>query len=66
MSSTGVLEAITLHSKSVQRVLLSCGILIASARTIFDKMFAKKEQADTVPQIRLVTLWFGEPSHRNS
>lgn len=30
------------------------------ARELFDSIFAKKEQAPHVPQIRLVTIWFGE------
>lgn len=29
------------------------------ARELFDSIFAKKEQANHVPQIRLVTIWFG-------
>ena len=26
---------------------------------LFDHIFAKKEQAASVPQVRLVTIWFG-------
>jgi hypothetical protein len=29
------------------------------ARELFDSIFAKKEQAANVPQVRLVTIWFG-------
>jgi hypothetical protein len=33
------------------------------ARQMFDTIFAKKEDAASVPVVRLVTIWFGTSLH---